>query len=217
MGIFILGVVITFTTLFNHWLMMRGVEVMDSSEALLLKEEYDVAKDYELVVGEDGDEVEYEDIDGKKVERKKKKVDKFDENFIEGEEVARLLIPSIKMSYDVFKGTSVGTLAKGVGMYESEWTTTPRGLGHTVLSGHRDSVFRPVKDIIEGDLLILEYGNKKYFYEVEKIWITDKDDLSVIVEKDEATLTLTTCYPFYFVGDAPDRYIIESKLKRVIE
>lgn len=51
-----------------------------------------------------------------------------------------------------------------------------------------------------------------YTYEIQKMWITHADDRTVIVKKEEPTLTLTTCYPFDYIGDAPDRYIIEAKL-----
>lgn len=130
----------------------------------------------------------------------------------EGEHVAQLVIPTINKSYDVYWGTDEHTLEKGVGMYVSEWTVTPDIEAHTVLSGHRDSVFRPVGDLEKGDRLYVSYRGIDYEYRIHKIWITDANDRTVIVEKEEPTLTLTTCYPFYYVGSAPDRYIIQAKL-----
>lgn len=129
-----------------------------------------------------------------------------------GNRVAELVVPSIDLAFDVFWGTGDEALAKGVGMYDSQLTTTPNGFGHTVLSGHRDSVFRPVGDLQEGDSLYVQYNGMDYHYQINKIWITDKHDHSVIVEKDEPTLTLTTCYPFHFIGSAPDRYIVQAGL-----
>ncbi|CUB12940.1 Sortase family protein [Bacillus cereus] len=130
----------------------------------------------------------------------------------EGEKVAMLSIPKIKKKFSVYWGADDATLKKGVGMFVSDVTTTPSGGGHTVLSGHRDTVFTDLGELKERDTLILEYDNKTYTYEIQKIWITDADDRTVIIKKEEPILTLTTCYPFNYIGDAPDRYIIEAKL-----
>ncbi|MED1411820.1 MULTISPECIES: class D sortase [Bacillus] len=130
----------------------------------------------------------------------------------EGEKVAMLHIPKIKKKFSIYWGASDATLKKGVGMFVSDLTTTPSGGGHTVLSGHRDTVFTELGDLKEKDSLLVEYDNKIYTYEIQKKWITHADDRTVIVKKEEPTLTLTTCYPFDYIGDAPDRYIIEAKL-----
>lgn len=97
-------------------------------------------------------------------------------------------------------------------MFVSDLTTTPAGNGHTVLSGHRDTVFIELGELKENDTLIVEYDNKTYTYQITRHWVTDAEDRTVIVEKDEPILTLTTCYPFDYIGDAPNRYIIEAKL-----
>ncbi|WKA55732.1 class D sortase [Planococcus shixiaomingii] len=129
-----------------------------------------------------------------------------------GEKTALLLIPKIEQKYSVYWGTDEDTLKKGVGMYVSDLTTVPGGYGHTVLSGHRDTVFTKLAELEVRDNLLVEYEDKVYIYEIAAMWITDEDDRSVIVEKDESTLTLTTCYPFDFIGSAPDRYIVQAKL-----
>ncbi|MDZ5605703.1 class D sortase [Bacillus pseudomycoides] len=130
----------------------------------------------------------------------------------EGEKVAMLNIPKIKKKFSVYWGANDSTLKKGVGMFVSDITTAPSEGGHTVLSGHRDTVFTELGDLKEKDSLMVEYDNKIYTYEIQKMWITNADDRTVIVKKEEPTLTLTTCYPFDYIGDAPDRYIIEAKL-----
>ncbi|MDQ0256702.1 sortase A [Evansella vedderi] len=132
--------------------------------------------------------------------------------FYKGEEMAELRIPVIGKSYSVYWGTDDDTLDQGVGMYVSEWTTTPDQLRHTVVSGHRDTVFRELGDVKEGDEITVVYDGVHYIYEVKDIWITDAEDRTVIVRKDNAILTLTTCYPFNFIGNAPDRYIIQAEL-----
>ncbi|WP_028782303.1 class D sortase [Thalassobacillus devorans] len=130
-----------------------------------------------------------------------------------GEKVATLDIPGIGKRFSTYWGTDAQTLGKGVGMYVSKWTTVPnREGGHTVLSGHRDTVFTGLGELGEGDTLDVHYDGETYTYEIEKTWITDAQDRSVIVKKDEPTLTLTTCYPFDYIGYAPDRYIVEAKL-----
>lgn len=129
----------------------------------------------------------------------------------QGEKVATLIIPKIQQKFTVYWGTDENTLMKGVGMYASRLTTPP-GKGHTVLSGHRDTVFAGLEKLENGDKLILDFEKHSYTYIIEKIWITDKDDRTVIVEKNEPILTLTTCYPFTYVGNAPDRYILQGKL-----
>lgn len=133
-------------------------------------------------------------------------------DYQQGEEIAKLTIPAIHEAFDVFWGTDQATLAKGVGMYVSKWTVPPGGSGHTVLAGHRDSVFRPVGDLKEGESLYVTYHGTDYEYRIDKIWITDANDRTVIVKKQEPTLTLSTCYPFHYIGHAPKRYIIQSKL-----
>ncbi|BCB39903.1 class D sortase [Bacillus cereus] len=130
----------------------------------------------------------------------------------EGEKVAMLHIPKLKKKFSIYWGADDATLKKGVGMFVSDVTTTPSGGGHTVLSGHRDTVFTDLGQLKEKDTLVLEYDNKTYTYEIQKIWITHADDRTVIIKKEEPILTLTTCYPFDYIGDAPDRYIIEANL-----
>ncbi|MFP7487603.1 class D sortase [Priestia filamentosa] len=128
-----------------------------------------------------------------------------------GEAVATLVIPTLGQKYTVYWGTDEDSLQKGVGMFVSHLTTTPDGNGHTVLSGHRDTVFTGLDKVKEGNTLIVKYNDQIYTYEVKKTWIVDKDDRSVIVKKDKPTLTLTTCYPFHYVGSAPERYIIQAE------
>lgn len=130
-----------------------------------------------------------------------------------GEKVAKLNIPKIASSFDVFWNTDESTLDKGVGMYVSEWTTIPNDIGgHTVLSGHRDTVFTELGELKQGDTMTVEYEGESFTYKIKDIWITDANDRTVIVKKDKPTLTLTTCYPFDFIGSAPDRYIIQAEL-----
>ena len=130
-----------------------------------------------------------------------------------GTEIATLDIPKLNKRFTTYWGTDERTLHQGVGMYVSEWTTVPnREGGHTVLSGHRDTVFIGLDELEQGDILKLHYDGETFTYEINDTWITDADDRTVIVQKDEPTLTLTTCYPFDYIGYAPDRYIVQATL-----
>ncbi|MFY9295717.1 MAG: class D sortase [Caldicoprobacterales bacterium] len=128
-----------------------------------------------------------------------------------GETVAKLKIPKIGRQYTVYWGTDDKTLDKGVGMYVSKWTVTPDFVGHVVMSGHRDTVFAELGMLEVGDILEIYYRGQVYQYKINDIWITTPDDRTVIVDKDESVLTLTTCYPFDYIGAAPKRYIVQSK------
>jgi sortase A len=130
----------------------------------------------------------------------------------QGEKVALLFIPKISQKYSVYWGTDKKTLKKGVGMYVSQLTTAPDGGGQTVLSGHRDTVFYRLDELKENEIIKLEYDDSIYTYRITKIWITDSQDQTVIIKKTEPTLTLTTCYPFNYIGNAPKRYIIQANL-----
>src|SRR5699024_10312077 len=80
-----------------------------------------------------------------------------------------------------------------------------------VLSGHRDTVFRRMGDLDLGDILTVRMPYGDFDYEIINTKIVPADDLSIIVPHDEEILTVTTCYPFRYIGDAPDRYIIDAK------
>ncbi|REJ10385.1 class D sortase [Halobacillus trueperi] len=137
--------------------------------------------------------------------------------FDNGEKVGRLIIPLLNKGYSTYWGTDEQSLHQGVGMFISKWTTTPDEKRHTVLSGHRETVFTQLGEIEKGAPLFYEYEGKRYKYEVEKTWVTDEDDRSVIVDHEDPTLTLTTCYPFDFIGSAPERFIVQSRLVDVQE
>ena len=143
--------------------------------------------------------------------------DQIKTSFDTGQEVGRLVIPTIEKGFTTYWGTDEDTLSQGVGMYVSQFTTTPDQRRHTVLSGHRDTVFTGLQDVRKGDAVFLEYEGKCYEYAVVSMKVVDADDRTVIVDKKEATLTLTTCYPFDFIGSAPERYVIQSELVNVLD
>ncbi|WP_226619237.1 class D sortase [Cytobacillus firmus] len=129
-----------------------------------------------------------------------------------GEEMGVLSIPKISADLPIFHGTDEDELEKGVGHYAG--SVLPGEEDNSVLSGHRDTVFRKLGEVVKGDLLVVRTSAGEFTYKVRKIRIVDADDRTVIVPKPRATLTVTTCYPFNFIGDAPQRYILIGDLVR---
>ncbi|KML43173.1 class D sortase [Cytobacillus firmus] len=127
-----------------------------------------------------------------------------------GEEIGELYIPKIKSILPIIHGTDEDELEKGVGHYAG--SVMPGEKDNSVLSGHRDTVFRRLGEVGEGDTLEVTTKAGTFEYRVNKVRIVDADDRTVIVPKPRAMLTVTTCYPFDFIGDAPQRYILVAHL-----
>lgn len=127
-----------------------------------------------------------------------------------GDEIGKLYIPKLKAVLPVFEGTEDKELDKGVGHFAE--SVLPGESDNCVLSGHRDTVFRKLGDIGKGDLLIVKTSAGEFRYRVSKVRIVDADDRTVIVPKPRATLTVSTCYPFDYIGSAPKRYILVAYL-----
>ncbi|MDR7072409.1 class D sortase [Fictibacillus barbaricus] len=128
----------------------------------------------------------------------------------QGENIGNLFIPKLEAKLPIFHGTDEEELDKGVGHFSR--SVLPGEKDNSVLSGHRDSVFRRLGDVGKGDLLVVETSAGKFTYKVRNVRIVDKDDRTVIVPKPRATLTVSTCYPFHFIGAAPQRYILVANL-----
>jgi sortase A len=123
--------------------------------------------------------------------------------------VGVLRVPSLKIEVPVFDGTDDVTLDRGVGrIIGTARVGTP---GNTALAGHRDGFFRPLKDISVGADLELVTPDSTIHYKVEKIEVVAPDNVGVLADKGSPGLTLVTCFPFYFVGDAPQRFIVQAK------
>lgn len=128
-----------------------------------------------------------------------------------GENIGNLFIPKIEAALPIFHGTDEDELLKGVGHFAG--SVLPGEDDNSVLSGHMDTVFRRLGEVGKGDLLVVETSAGKFTYKVRKTRIVDADDRTVIVPKPKATLTVSTCYPFDFIGsDAPERFILIADL-----
>lgn len=143
-----------------------------------------------------------------KNEQNSSRIETFDPKF--GEIIGILSIPAIKAEIPIIEGTDEDDLEKGVGHYKG--TAYPTQKDQIVLSGHRDTVFRKIGELEIGDHLIFKTTYGEFTYEIEKTKIVAANDRTIIGSSaPDEVLVVTTCYPFSYVGTAPDRYIIYAK------
>ena len=124
--------------------------------------------------------------------------------------IAILRIPKIQLEVPVLEGTDDLSLNRGVGHVTG--TATPGQNGNIAIAGHRDGFFRGLKDINLGDTIEMSTQDETETYVIDRITIVDPSDVSVLASRPTASLTLITCYPFYFIGSAPKRYIVQASL-----
>lgn len=128
-----------------------------------------------------------------------------------GEIIGRVDIPRIKLSAAVAEGDDEKTLGKAVGHLPD--TPLPwQRRGNVALAAHRDGLFRPLEKVRLDDEVRVVTARGEYHYRVKKTHIVDPDDVWVIAPTDAPTITLITCYPFSFVGNAPRRFIVQAEL-----
>jgi len=114
------------------------------------------------------------------------------------------------MSVMVLEGTDRWTLNRAVGHIEN--TDLPGKTGNVGISGHRDGFFRNLGRIGKGDEISLVTTHRTYTYQVESTRVVKPTDIQVLAPSAQPILTLVTCYPFYYVGDAPERFIVKAQL-----
>ena len=122
----------------------------------------------------------------------------------------RLVIPKIELTSFVVEGTNHHSLLLGPGHMTQ--TAEPGQLGNAVITGHRDTFFRHIHELERGDQIYVERGGRRLVYEVIGKKIVDPDDISVTRQTSDSELTLITCYPTYFIGPAPKRLVVFTKL-----
>ena len=124
--------------------------------------------------------------------------------------LAIMSIASLDLKVPIYNGTDEINLNRGAGRIKGTgWIDSPGNLG---IAGHRDGFFRALKDIEIGDSIDMLTHQEKTEFVVSSIIIVDPADVSVLAPTDDSTITLVTCYPFYFVGNAPKRYIVKGEL-----
>jgi len=122
---------------------------------------------------------------------------------------AVLRIPSLNLAVPVFEGTSEENLNRGAGRIEG--TAHIGEPGNVGIAAHRDGFFRVLKDVRVGNVLLLERLDGTETYRIVATTIVDPSDVSVLAATSKHAITLVTCYPFYFVGSAPQRFIVRAE------
>lgn len=127
----------------------------------------------------------------------------------EGSVLGRLEIPRLGMKVIVNEGVSDGVLRHAVGHIPQ--TALPGERGNVALAGHRDTFFRPLRKIQTGDAIALRTPAGDFEYQVESTFVVAPNDVQVLEPSKERMLTLVTCFPFYYVGSAPNRFIVRAR------
>lgn len=122
--------------------------------------------------------------------------------------VGRLEIPRLRMSVIIVDGDDEGKLELAAGHVPG--TAAIGAAGNAVIAGHRDTTFRPLRDIRLGDQIRIE-SDRSYSYTVQSVAIVNPDDIRVLQSDEKPVLTIITCYPFRYMGDAPKRFIVRAK------
>jgi LPXTG-site transpeptidase (sortase) family protein len=124
--------------------------------------------------------------------------------------LTRISVPKIDMDAMVVEGASWQDLKIGPGRIKT--TAVPGEKGNSVITGHRDTFFRHIYELNNGDDILVRRNGMVYRYQVTGKKIVQPDDVSVLKQTPDAQLTLITCYPTYYIGPAPERLVVMSKL-----
>ena len=121
-----------------------------------------------------------------------------------------LEVPDIDLKVPVYQTASEMVMDRAAGVIDG--MAYPHEGGNIGISGHRDGYFRVLKDIEVGDSIVLQTLEGEKRFKVDEIHIVDKTDTQLLEDTRDQTVTLVTCYPFYFVGHAPQRFIVTASL-----
>jgi sortase A len=125
-----------------------------------------------------------------------------------GDVVGRLDIPRLNLSTIVFEGADQDVLDRGAGHLPG--TALPGNSGNAVLAAHRDTFFRPLRDIRVGDLIRIHQPRGDQEYIVQSARVVEPDEVDVLNPTPDPALTLITCYPFRYIGPAPERFVVRA-------
>lgn len=134
----------------------------------------------------------------------------YSKNPSEGDTLGSLSVAALGQTLPIIEGTRNSDLKKGVGHFVQ--SVQPGQPDNCVLSGHRDTVFSELGRLKVGDRFVVQTATGTYTYAIKRIRIVHANDRTVIVPTKHAVLTVTTCYPFDYVGSAPDRYVLVADL-----
>jgi len=127
----------------------------------------------------------------------------------DGGVIGEIEVPRLKLKAIVVQGDSENLLRRAVGHLPE--TALPGEAGNIALAGHRDGLFRPLRDIRPGDLIILSTPDREFQYEVQWTAVVPPNAVRVLQPTSEPALTLVTCFPFYYVGAAPERFVVRAR------
>ena len=128
---------------------------------------------------------------------------------VAGDVIGRIEIARLRLSVMVVEGIGRTTLRRAAGHIPG--TALPGGQGNVAISGHRDTFFRPLRNIARDDIISFTTLSGEYRYRVVSTSVVDPSDTTVLDPVDGEVLTLVTCYPFYFLGAAPGRFIVRAE------
>jgi sortase A len=126
----------------------------------------------------------------------------------EGEVIGQIQVPRLGLKTIVVQGDSAASLRRAVGHISK--SSLPGEWGNVALAGHRDTFFRPLRDVRVGDEIQFTTAQQSFHYLVDSIQIVAPNDVRVLQPSTVRDLTLVTCFPFYFVGSAPKRFIVRA-------
>ncbi|MCC6365939.1 MAG: class D sortase [Bryobacterales bacterium] len=127
-----------------------------------------------------------------------------------GEAIGEIAIPRLGVRALILEGVDEGTLRRGIGHIPG--TALPNEMGNIGLAGHRDTVFRALRNIREADIILLTGVRGTTEYRVDWTSKVRPEDVSVLRRRKRAELTLVTCYPFHYVGPAPERFVVRASM-----
>ena len=127
----------------------------------------------------------------------------------EGDMLGELQVPRLQLDTIVVQGDSSATLKKAVGHLPD--SALPGQWGNVALAGHRDTFFRPLKDIKIGDEIRLKTLDRNFEYRVESVQVVAPRDVAVLKSSTGHSLTLLTCFPIYYLGPAPKRLVVRAR------
>ena len=130
--------------------------------------------------------------------------------YLTGQKIGTITLPTLDLSWPISEGTEEAQLAKGVGHYTK--SVLPGLSDNSVLAGHRSTVFNRLGELEVGDEIYIKTAAGTFTYEVLKFKVVKRTDKTVIVPTEDATLTLTTCYPFNHIGVTTDAFIVTAVL-----
>lgn len=149
----------------------------------------------------------YETLEMKKFDKATPRLEPH--TLIQGEVIGEIQVPRLNLSAMVVQGDSHGNLRRAVGHIPK--SALPGEAGNVALAGHRDTFFRPLGDIRVGDEIRFKTLERTFAYRVESIEVVSPTETRVLDASTDHNLTLLTCFPFYYIGPAPKRFVVHAR------